>query len=389
MVWLFWASAVLLAYVYAGYPLLLALWSRGRPVHRGVPGHAPSVTVVVAAYDEAFYIRDKIRNALELDYPPDRLQVVVVSDGSDDGTADLARQIADDRLVVAEVRPRAGKANALNVALEHATGEIVVFTDANVFFAPDAVARLAAHFADPACGAVTGRVDLLPLGAANGNAPEEPLGEGAYMRLERLLQACESRIGSVIGTDGAMFAARRRLLEPLPRGVILDDFLIAMRIASAGYAVRFEDDSRGRERVPASVSQEFRRKVRIAAGCFQVLPLLRFLRRPWHRPQLWFCFVSHKLLRWLAVWAMLALLLASAALAAHPFYAAALAAQVACYALALIGWMFPRARRVTAVYVPYYFAALNLAFGVGLWRHALGGQAVTWQRVDRSDSPNA
>ncbi|WP_067561472.1 glycosyltransferase family 2 protein [Halofilum ochraceum] len=382
MIWLFWLCAVLFAWVYFGYPVVLALGSRARAPAHGDPDHRPTVTVIIAACNETRWIRDRIRNVLDADYPHDRLQLIVVSDGSDDGTTEIARSIADERLLVLEVQPRAGKANALNRAMQHTTGEIVVFSDANVLFDADGIARLAAHFADPACGAVTGRVELQALESG------EPLGEGIYMKLERFLQAGESRIATVVGTDGAMFAARRSLVPQLPHNLILDDFFIAICIAGAGHRVRYEPAARAVELVPASVEQEFRRKVRIAAGCFQVLPHLEFLRHPWRQPLLWGLFVSHKLLRWLTPAFMLGMLVTSAMLADAPFWLAMFAAQVVFYGLALVGWRAPAVRRFAVVYVPYYFTAVNIAFALGLLRWLRGGQSATWQRVDRGDVPS-
>jgi cellulose synthase/poly-beta-1,6-N-acetylglucosamine synthase-like glycosyltransferase len=208
------------------------------------------------------------------------------------------------------------------------------------------------------------------------------------MRLERFLQALESRTATVVGTDGAMFAARRSLVPLLPRDLILDDFFIAMRIADAGYRVRYEPAARAVELVPASVAQEFRRKVRIAAGCFQVLPHLSFLRHPWRQPVLWSLFVSHKLLRWLTPIFMAGMLVTSAALARDPFWLAIFSAQALFYALALIGWRIGAARPYTVVYIPYYFTAVNAAFALGLVRWLRGRQAATWQRVDRGGVPN-
>jgi cellulose synthase/poly-beta-1,6-N-acetylglucosamine synthase-like glycosyltransferase len=149
--------------------------------------------------------------------------------------------------------------------------------------------------------------------------------------------------------------------------------------------VYYEASAHGIEHVPASVEQEFRRKVRIAAGCFQILPYLAFLRHPWRQPALWFCFVSHKLLRWTTFVYMAGMLIASVALMAQPFWLALTAAQATVYGFALIGWVLPASRRYTAVYVPYYFTALNIAFAAGFWRQLRRGQNVTWQRVERGD----
>lgn len=382
MSWLFWSCAVLFAWVYFGYPVALAVWSRSRTPTHGDPAHCPTVSVVIAACNEETWIRDRIHNVLDADYPRERLQLIVVSDGSDDGTTEIARSIGDERLLVLEIQPRAGKSNALNRAMRHATGEIIVFSDANVMFDTEGIARLAAHFADTACGAVTGRVELQALESG------EPLGEGIYMQLERFLQARESRVSTVVGADGAMFAARRALVPVLPDDLILDDFFIAIRIAGTGYRVRYEPAAHAVELVPASVQQEFRRKVRIAAGCFQVLPHLTFLRHPWRQPALCALFISHKLLRWLTPVFMAGMLVASAVLAGDPFWLSVFAAQAVFYGLALIGWRIPASRRFAVVYVPYYFTAVNVAFALGLLRSLRGTQNGIWQRVDRSNVPN-
>lgn len=373
----FWLSACLVGYAYIGYPALLSVWARLTPPPPAPGDVTPRVTVVVAAHDEAGYIGDKLRNTLAQNYPSDSLEVIAVSDGSTDGTAEIARSVPDERLRVIELDTRGGKARALNAALAEASGEIVVFTDANVFFEPDAVRTLAGHFDDPTCGAVTGLVELVAMESS------EPLGEGAYMRYERFLQEREARIATMVGTDGALFAARRELLAPLPPDIILDDFWIAARVADLGYAVRYDARARGFEWVPAAVAQEFRRKVRIASGGFQVLPHLGFLRRPWRRPTLSLFFVSHKLLRWLAPFPLVVLLLSSAALADQPLYLAALCAQMAFYLLAALGAGARGARRFTLVYTPYYFAALNTALLVGLLQHLSGRQNILWRRVSR------
>lgn len=373
----FWLSALVVGYAYVGYPLLLWAWARVAPAPPPPRALTPTVTVVVAAHNEAGYIEDKVRNALDQDYPSEALQVVAVSDGSDDGTAERARRVTDPRLTVVELEARGGKPRALNAGLAHATGEMVVFTDANVFFEPDAVRTLVRHFADPGCGAVTGLVELVAMESA------EPLGEGAYMRYERFLQEREARIATMIGTDGAMFAVRRELVDPVPEEIILDDFWIAARVADQGHAVRYEDGARGFEWVPAAVDQEFRRKVRIASGGFQVLPHLGFLRSPWRRPTLTLFFLSHKLLRWLAPFPLIILLVSAAALASTPLYLAALCAQLAFYVLAALGAGARRARRFMLVYTPYYFAALNIALLVGFLKYISGQQNALWRRVSR------
>ena len=374
---LFWASSALLVYSYAGYPALLWLvakfTTRSEPVESGLP----TIAIVVAAYNERRFIADKIRNALSCDYPSDRVRVIVVSDGSTNGTAEIARGIPDPRLTVLEIPERGGKAGALNRALEGLNSEIAVFTDANVLLSHSALRELVRPFADPGVGCVSGNVELVAL------EDGEPLGEGAYMRYERFLYRRESDLGSMIGTDGALFACRAGLVAPLPHGTILDDYLIGMRVIAQGYSIRYQPSAHGVERVPASVRQEFRRKVRIAAGAFQALPHLTFMARPWRRPREALFFISHKLLRWFSPFLILAAFTSTLILSDRPLYGAAFLLQSGVLALALLGGASLRSRQLGVVYVPYYFGAMNLAFLLGFFRWLLRRESGAWRRVDR------
>ena len=377
LIYLFWVSLFAVFYTYVAYPALLWVWGRGRRPRQYEPMDLPVISIMISAYNEEQYIERKIQNALSVDYPKEKMRVVVISDGSSDKTLEIANNFNDDRLKVIEVVDRKGKPNALNQGLRYAIGDVLVFTDANVFFEKESIRALLAPLSDPRCGAVSGCVELVAI------EDDEPLGEGAYMKYERFIQSYESLLHTMVGIDGGMFAIRRKYVTEVPKGIILDDFYLAMRAIANNARIAFEPKATAKELVPASVSQEFRRKTRIAAGGFQVLRYIEFLRRPFKDVKATLFFVSHKLLRWFSPFFLISLFFTSALLMSSAVFALFLWLQIALYGLALIGLFFPRLRERTLVYVPYYFVAMNAAFFVGFWKYLFGMQKVTWNRVDR------
>jgi cellulose synthase/poly-beta-1,6-N-acetylglucosamine synthase-like glycosyltransferase len=330
---LFWIACGVIAYVYAGYPALLAVWARIAPrpcdEARGNP-ITPAVSIVVAARNEAAALVQRIENLLALDYPSELVQIVVVSDGSTDGTKDILERYADR--VDAVLLPPGGKAIALNAGVAATRHGIIVFSDARQSFASDALSALVAPFADPKVGGVSGELVLdCESGDGTSNISE---GVGAYWRYEKWLRRQESVIGSTLGATGAIYALRRSLWRPLPADTILDDVLAPMRAVLAGYRVIFEARARAYDRA-AAADAEFRRKTRTLAGNYQLLRLEPRLLLPIVNP-VWCQFVSHKLGRLVIPWALGAVFIASAFLApSSPVYAAALVAQLLLYGLAL------------------------------------------------------
>lgn len=344
----FWTSLVLVAYVYAGYPLLLAAWSRlaRRPVRKGL--RQPSVSVVIAARNERDTIEAKVDGCLHLDYPPERLEVVVSLDGPSDGTDRVVRSCAAGsagcRLRVVASERREGKAAALNRGVEAASGEVLVFCDARQRLEPGSVRELVANLADPAVGAVTGELLL-----EDGSGRQAADGVGLYWRYEKALRAMESRIHSTVGATGALYAVRRELYEPLPAGAILDDVIVPMRAVLAGHRTVFEPRARAHDRVyPPEV--EFRRKVRTLAGNFQLVALVPDVLKPWRNP-VFLQLVSHKLGR-LAVPYLLVTLLASNLLLRDGIYLLFLVAQGSWYVLAGAGALVSRSGRRGPVGAP-------------------------------------
>jgi cellulose synthase/poly-beta-1,6-N-acetylglucosamine synthase-like glycosyltransferase len=346
---LFWSSAAFVVYVYAGYPLLLGVWAaacrrmrRASPAARnlrisGGRDTQPGVTVIIAARNEAALLPQRIDNLLASDYPADRLDIIVASDGSTDGTAAALAPYADR--VELLMLPAAGKASALNAAVERASQPILVFADARQRFAPDAIARLVSHFRNPEVGAVSGELMLDPSGSTIGD------GVGAYWQYEKWLRRREAIVGSTLGVTGAIYAMRRELWQPLPPDTLVDDVLGPLRIVLSGYRVTFDSDAHAFDEAPKDAEQEFRRKVRTLAGNFQLLAQEPRLLVPGVNP-VWLQFMSHKIGRLFVPYALILIFVTSALLAgASWFYALAFAAQLAFLALAVYGAALDRRER--------------------------------------------
>ena len=286
---LLWLSLGLLAYVYAGYPALMWVRAARRPPARHVWAATPAVSVVVVAHNEARRVTERIENLLALDYPRERLEIILVSDGSTDGTVDRARAYAHRGVIVRAFAQRRGKPSVLNETVPAASGEIVVLADARQRFAPEALRALVRPFADPRVGAVSG--ELVLTRAADATAAGD--GVGFYWRYEKLIRQSESRVHSTVGATGAIYAVRRALFTAIPADTILDDVVIPMNIVRQGYRVLFESGARAYDRVSATAREEFTRKVRTIAGTFQLFGRHRWLLGPVQNP-LWFQTLSHK-----------------------------------------------------------------------------------------------
>ena len=365
----FWASVAVIAYVYVGYPVLLSVWVRARNAQRSsqrkreTSAGQPCISIIIAARNEASRLGARIENLLSLDYPHEKRQIIVVSDGSTDDTMTRLGRYASDVLAI-EVQGR-GKAMALNAGVERASGEIIVFADARQAFAPDALRELSAPFADPRVGAVTGELlldaespcrragsDRRASHSASSTWSVERRGGvdrrrtlrstiadgvGLYWKYEKRLRHRESAIDSTLGATGAIYAMRRVLFTPLPADTILDDVLTPMRVVLKGYRVVFNERAKAFDRAAADADAEARRKVRTLAGNYQILALEPRLLLPWAN-RVWVQYVSHKIGRLVVPYALLALFAASLALAGTSLvYAVALVGQVLFYVLAGCG----------------------------------------------------
>ncbi|MGA9642624.1 MAG: glycosyltransferase family 2 protein [Terriglobales bacterium] len=374
MKFVFWASAAVVAYAYVGYPLLLWLrsWWSPRPVMHGV--NTPMVSAVMVVRNEEAAIAAKIENLLSLDYPAEKLEVVVVSDGSTDGTGRVLAEFAGKDLRVRTVMKAesSGKAAGLNDAISAARGEVLLFTDARQPIEPPALRLLIENFGDPAVGAASG--ELMLGDPASG---ETGKGMGLYWRIEKKIRELESASGSVAGATGAIYCARRELLDLLPEGTILDDVLLPMQVVRRGSRVIFDSRARAWDSPDLGSSREFSRKVRTLSGNYQLLQLAPWLLGSSNRIR--FEFVSHKLLRLLVPFALLGLLIASLFLRG-PLYRTALFAQLAFYALSLIAIAGMKIGPLSRIADPARtFVVLNSAAMVAFVNFVRGRKAV-WVR---------
>jgi len=345
-------------------------WIDPRPVRR----HSiyPRATVLIPAYNEADCIAKTIQNKLDQDYPRDKLEIIVVSDGSTDGTDDIVRDFAHLGVVLLRREGREGKAAALNEAVRHATGEILVFSDANSLFDRNAIRFMVENFADPEVGYVTGTLCYSGDGAS--------LGGGAYMRYENRLRLAEMRIGSIIGVNGGVDAIRRELYTDIPRDLITD-FVLPLHVIASGLRVIYDPRVISQETANSEITSEFRMRVRVALRAMQGLVYMRRLLDPRRYPLASFCLISHKMLRYLTFVFLPVALLANIRLAhVESLYQILLVAHVSIYALALLGlrgnlsqWM----HRLTVV--PSYFLLSNAAFMVAAISFMRRKTMATWK----------
>lgn len=335
------------------------------------------VSVLVPAHNEAGRIQGKIENLLSLDYPRDRLEILVASDGSTDGTARLARAFEQAGVTVTAFETCRGKPAVLNDLIPKARGEIAVLADARQRFEPRALRALVAPFADPEVGAVSGELIL----TSNPDHTAVGTGVGFYWRYEKFIRSSESRVDSTVGATGAIYAIRRELFEPIPDDTILDDVLIPMRIVRQGYRALFEPGAQACDRVVSRAAEEFARKVRTISGNFQLFSRERWLLHP-RRNRLWFQTVSHKALRLGSPLLFLVAFGTNLALAGGLLYRGMLLAQIVFYMAALCGCALRNSRRrIPLLTVPYTMCLLNWATVVGFYRFVTGQQPVTWKKV--------
>ncbi|HET9359774.1 MAG TPA: glycosyltransferase family 2 protein [Vicinamibacterales bacterium] len=378
----FWASLCLLAYVYAGYPLVAWLRSRLRPRLRVQAPAEPTVSIIVAAHNEGERIEARIENLLALDYPPGRREILIGSDGSTDGTASRASRYEDAGVRVEAFAEWRGKPAVLNDLVRRSTAEIVLFADARQRFDRGALRTLVSHFADPSVGAVSGELMLV-----DGTGTSIGRGTSFYWRYEKFIRLHEGRAASTVGATGAIYAIRRALFQPIPHDTILDDVLIPLRIVRQGYSVQFEPAARAFDAVSTTARQEYARKLRTIAGTFQLFARERWLCNPLKNP-LWFETISHKGLRLTLPVLHATALVANLALTDGVVYLGLLAGQVGFYAAALAGHVFRHARRRPMfLTVPYAMCLMIWATLAGFTRFLAHRQLVTWEQSAPSVIP--
>ena len=375
MITAFWLSAAFLFYTYIGYPLLVFLWAKFRPNAIKMTDFEPTVTVVISAFNEQDRIVARIENLLEQNYPADKLKIIVVSDGSTDETVARLNLINSVRLHVIPLERNWGKSIAVSRGVTEATGEIIVFADVRQRFCPNAIRSLAQPFSDQSIGATTGELIL----EASDDSDQDMEGVGLYWKYEKMIRDSESKIDSMVGATGAIYAIRRSLYEPLPEGIILDDVLTPMRIAKKGFRVCMVRDAIAYDTLSGSTGEEFSRKVRTLAGNFQLMQVAPWINNPF-KNRLFFQWISHKVFRLLAPYAMI-LLLISSFLIGNAFYSFIGLLQLIVYIAATAGLIaMSKGKKVKLVGTASNFLMLNITAVVGLYSILTGQTASLWKK---------
>ena len=387
---LFWAAVALIVYTHMLFPALVLL--RGMLIHRPYKSAeiTPYISVIIAAHNEARTIGAKLDNILTLDYPRDCLEVLIVSDGSNDGTDAIVQRYASHGIKLISL-PRGGKACALNAAVTASAADILVFSDANSMFAPSALRALVRPFADPDVGGVAGNQCYL---TEQGNSPTSD-GEHIYWNFDRRLKHFQSQAGSATSATGAIYATRRSLFRTIPPGVT-DDFVTSTSVIAQGYRLIFASQAIAYEPAAASTSVEFSRKVRLMTRGLRATAVMRELLNPFRYGFYAIQLFSHKILRRLVVFPLLALLLVSPLLWHHGLpYQSALVLQLSLYSSATLGGLLAKTRfgRAKLLSVPFFFVMGNAAALVATWNVLQGRRIDRWQpqrhdaNTDAADVP--
>lgn len=388
MALLFFFGVAVSCYTYVGYPILLALLVKlKRSTGISPPAHynlqeMPEITLIVACYNEADILQEKIENTLHLNYPVNKVNYFFVTDGSTDKSEEIIKKYPSIKLF--HQSERRGKNAAVNRVMTHVKSPITIFCDANTHLNPDALQLLARHYKDEKVGAVAGekRVKLEEKGNAAGS------GESAYWKYESKLKQWDSELNTVVGAAGELFSIRTELYEEVPKGVLIEDFRLSMNIAKKGYKVVYEPSAYAVETASESIEEESKRKVRISAGglieVWHFMPLLNFFKYG----LLSFQYVSHRMLRWtLAPLSLLIILISNVVLAwsGNPFFQLVLVLQLLFYTLAFIGFLLrSRNIKVKIAFIPYYFVFMNLSVFQGFGRLISGKQSVVWEKAKRA-----
>lgn len=384
---LFWLCLGVVFYTYIGYGLLVACLIRiKKATHRSVKQHTgpvePAVTLLVAAYNEESCLEDKIRNCFDLDYPEEKLELLFITDGSTDRSPEMITR--HPRLRLMHQARREGKTAALNRAMKTVKTPIVIFSDANTLLNREAIHHMVKHYANPKVGGVAGEKRILK----SENDTASGIGEGIYWRYESLLKKLDSDFYSVVGAAGELFSLRTQLYNPVEENVILDDFVISMRVALKGYRVKYEPEAYAMEFASVNLREEQKRKIRICAGGFQAMKLLKQAFNIFKFPLLSLQFFSHRVLRWSVTPVCLLLLwiLNGVIIIIQPqkFFFIFFLLQALFYFSAWLGYLFSiKNYRIRALQASYYFIFMNMAVFMGFHKFYKGTQSVIWDKAKR------
>ena len=388
---IFWVLIFIVFYAYLGYGIVLYIIIRIKRVFRKsseiapLINELPEVTLFIAAYNEKDFVETKLENSYNLDYPKDKLKIMWVTDGSDDGTPDLLRKYED--IIVLHEPARNGKISAMNRGFQYVTSPIVVFSDANTILGKESIREIVRLFNKPGVGCVSGekRIFKKEKDSAAG------AGEGIYWKYESKLKQWDAELYSVVGAAGELFAVRTELFQPVEPDTLLDDFIISLRIAMKGYTIQYSPKAYAMETSSSNVKEEMKRKVRIAAGGIQSVIRLYPLLNIFKYGVLSFQYISHRVLRWtlapisLPLIFILNLILAiNIGLFSLSLYTILFWCQIVFYTSALTGWYLENKQlRVKVLFIPYYFFIMNLSIYLGMKRYVTRQQSVNWERAKR------
>lgn len=378
---------LLVFYTYLGYGIVLfvllqikRLFTRKKQLIL-TNDELPHITLLVAAYNEEDYVAKKVENTRSLDYPSEKLHQIWVTDGSNDRTPQLLSAYSD--VTVLHKSERAGKIAAMNRAVKFVKTPIVVFSDANTLLGHESLRRIATMFANPKTGCVSGEKRIF-------NADQEAAsaaGEGLYWKYESTLKRWDAELYSAVGAAGELFAIRTELFNEVEPDTLLDDFIISLRVAMRGYKIDYDPEAYAIESASANVTEELKRKIRIAAGGIQSVVRLYPLLNIFKYGLLSFQYISHRVLRWTVTpFALILLFVLNIALVPYStFFMVVMGLQVLFYILALLGWMLEsRKMKSKVLFVPYYFFIMNYAVFMGIGRFIKKTQSVNWERAQRA-----
>lgn len=388
MIILFWICIFIICYTFFGYGFLLYLLVSikrlfVKPFVFNKNEKLPSVTLLVAAFNEQDLIKEKVENCLNLDYPKEKIQIIFITDGSSDETPNIIKQFTEVELLHENIR--AGKMAAIKRAIPYIKGEITVFTDANTFLNQEAVKELVKHYQNSKVGAVAGEKRI----KVDTEADASAAGEGFYWKYESALKKWDYELYTSVGAAGELFSIRTGLYQPIESDTIIDDHMIAMRIAEKGYIIAYEPNAYATETASADSKEELKRKIRIAAGGIQSVLRLKKSANPFYNPVLTFQYISHKVLRWTVTpWLMILVLFLNAYIClSYPnqlLYQLIFVAQILFYLASTAGYLLESKKiKIKILFIPFYFSMMNYAAIAGTFRYFKGKQSAAWEKAKR------
>lgn len=373
-VWLFWISIGLVAASYFGYPVIIAMLAGVFKKTHEKKDIEPYVTLVIPAHNEEKVITDKLNNAISLDYPPDKLEILLILDGCIDRTKEITEGFSDFRIKIIEQNPRKGKMAALNLAVPQAKGDIIIFTDANSLYENDAIRKLVRNFSDERIGCACGELKY-----QNKSLVGE--GEDLYWKYEKFIKTKESQLRSLLVVNGSIYAIRKKLFEPV-EDTLADDFVVPMVIAKKGYGLVYEPEAITLEKTAGSTKEGVNQKSRIIAQGLKASFAIGAVILS-SGPLRLFQFIFHKFVRWFVPLFLVIIFVTNIFLADRAFYGAAFIAQLLFYLFALVGYLLEEKNiKIKVLKVPLYFCVVNLASAIGIFRFLTGGIKSTWEKAE-------